>query len=592
MAQRPDATLTGYQRELDSSAGMRDTSEDMVDGMGVLSFGGHQTSGYFGPSSISAFSRQIQQTLHQTLGHRDSTNLTNIGRQNFHRFAPTATPSIAGQIFQLNDGSVDIMVLPPENEVVRLVDLYFSRTGILFPYIHKQSILSGLADLKAAGVGGMRRSWLSLLNTMMAFGLTLALDSKRNEYGASKAEQCLQRALSLLPDVQRHPINLETLQALILLAQYLQGIHRSVQAYSFLGLTVQAAFQIGAYLPGQQELESMLEYQIRKRCWYMCFILDRAFSMRFGRPPLIHSDYNRMSMPSDVDLEQIEDLTNPQLGRTPSTTSGFIHNIRIARFVDEIIHEVYQDNIPNDVGSSLDEMIPEIVRIESNMHAWKKTLPPNMQIKSRADMRFGAQHASDSFQLSLTLTLHYLNARTLLHRAVLPFFLNLQRSKDEDGGLYAQSFAIPSIEHSVASATEIIEILYDVSQSGQRVLMAWWFSLYFVFNSALVVFAAIIIQHHHSLNLPCLDPMALRHSFNKAIQAVEVLGDKSDIASRCETYLQNLLRGVSSFGSRAGDAAQESETRDAYAFIDQGNVDSNLLDMTDLELEYFAPFYT
>ena len=103
------------------------------------------------------------------------------------------------------------MVELPSNDVIlRLVDKFFShQIGLVFPYIYKKRVIDEVAKLSSPGFGGIRRSWLCLLNTIMAFGTALTTDHDSNENNIATADIYLQRALKLLPNVALQPANIE-----------------------------------------------------------------------------------------------------------------------------------------------------------------------------------------------------------------------------------------------------------------------------------------------------------------------------------------------------------------------------------------------
>ena len=105
--------------------------------------------------------------------------------------------------------AVDCFVLPPEATILRLVDMFFSGTGLLFPYIYKKSVLDGLIDIRM-GRNGVRRTWLCLLNIIMAFATCVTGTSEvRRENCTADTDDFLQRALQLLPNIALAPANLE-----------------------------------------------------------------------------------------------------------------------------------------------------------------------------------------------------------------------------------------------------------------------------------------------------------------------------------------------------------------------------------------------
>lgn len=104
---------------------------------------------------------------------------------------------------------LNIFALPSMHIVSKLVDQFFCGTGILFPYIHKKSIYDGIAEMSSNGFRGIRRSWLCLLNAIMAFATVVTPLQDHQIQGSINSEVYLQRALKLLPPVWLQPANIE-----------------------------------------------------------------------------------------------------------------------------------------------------------------------------------------------------------------------------------------------------------------------------------------------------------------------------------------------------------------------------------------------
>jgi hypothetical protein len=98
--------------------------------------------------------------------------------------------------------------------MIRLVNQFFSGIGLLFPYIYKKAVLDGIEEMKMTHFYGVRRSWLCLLNTIMAFAtcVTTTLQD-RKENCTAEADFFLQRALKLLPNFALKPANLESCES-------------------------------------------------------------------------------------------------------------------------------------------------------------------------------------------------------------------------------------------------------------------------------------------------------------------------------------------------------------------------------------------
>lgn len=89
------------------------------------------------------------------------------------------------------------------------MDTFFTGFGTMFPYIYKNNLLDRIADLDSWTSKGAPRSWLCLMNTIMAFATTDAT-STQGWQDRGQADKFIQRALKLLPDVSLQRPNLET----------------------------------------------------------------------------------------------------------------------------------------------------------------------------------------------------------------------------------------------------------------------------------------------------------------------------------------------------------------------------------------------
>lgn len=102
--------------------------------------------------------------------------------------------------------------IPPHNEVLRLVDIFFENTGKLWPYLHKSSVVGYLETVRHAESQNSERAKLCVLNLVMAFGCTYTLSSEAATRKMGKGDVFFQRAVAILPDVHLAVGNLEARQ--------------------------------------------------------------------------------------------------------------------------------------------------------------------------------------------------------------------------------------------------------------------------------------------------------------------------------------------------------------------------------------------
>lgn len=90
---------------------------------------------------------------------------------------------------------MDLFALPPPQETLKLVQKYFSDTGLLFPYIYPPTFLETLQYALEDNLRKIRRTWLGLLNMMLA--MVKLTDEKPAETRIAEANMFYQRALGL-----------------------------------------------------------------------------------------------------------------------------------------------------------------------------------------------------------------------------------------------------------------------------------------------------------------------------------------------------------------------------------------------------------
>ena len=86
--------------------------------------------------------------------------------------------------------SSSIFYLPPKAETSALIDRFFSDTALLFPYIHEGTFRDMYAGLPEGKFMAMRRTWLGLLNMVLAMATYTTVSPKgdaKNRHLSSEA---------------------------------------------------------------------------------------------------------------------------------------------------------------------------------------------------------------------------------------------------------------------------------------------------------------------------------------------------------------------------------------------------------------------
>ncbi|RVX75029.1 hypothetical protein B0A52_01306 [Exophiala mesophila] len=503
--------------------------EDTVDGMGSIIFADEAKSGFFGPSSNSSFVSKVAKALASGSGPvRGGRDFSRDLEGKLSR--PSSPPSLTKSA----TAGVDPYVLPPRGESSRLVEIFFSFTGRFFPYISRSMLTQVLGELDPSRLSGVRKSTLCLLNAVFAMATSLdRLSGRPAKQRDVESDIFFQRALVLSPWTISNTANLETLQALTVMTQYLQGSSRSAQTWKLHGLLVQAAFQLGVYTKDSNCKLSAFEQEIRTRIWFTCVILDRIFATTFGRPPLIHDELTHMDMPLDVELDSLpkdrspyQALTDPN--REPSSCIIFNPSIRLYCLQGEILSKVYNGNKTDSPGLPQGELFSRIIEIDYELESWKSTLHHSTSL---IPLEFVEGMDPDNWvysKVQTVLTLRFLSVRILLFRKALE---NTLDSITSVGGV------LKPIDCSMPTITIICKL-----GPKAHLLPAWWYSAYYVFSSALIIFGIICVQTSGDTDVGTKPAAELLVCLQTSLGALDVIGKETRIVRRCSKYLRKMVQ--------------------------------------------------
>lgn len=180
-----------------------------------------------GPSSNIAFTRNIRRALYALLSRPSSSSRQQVPDARTHRLDIPHRPSLdvsrpstphrqpsrpaTGETGGGVENGHDYLRLPPDDEMDTLVSRFFVDTGLLFPFVHGPSFLETYNRVKAIGFQRFRRSWLGLLNAILAMAtVTSASASVTATDRAAKAEVFYMRAKALCLDQMFNGATLET----------------------------------------------------------------------------------------------------------------------------------------------------------------------------------------------------------------------------------------------------------------------------------------------------------------------------------------------------------------------------------------------
>ncbi|KAL4953558.1 fungal-specific transcription factor domain-containing protein [Aspergillus filifer] len=461
-------------------------------------------------------------------------------------------------------GEVSIYYLPPDEETSDLIDIYWSNNGMLCPYLHEETFRETYAQLKHNSTA-TRRTWLGLLNIVLALA-THAAGQGSGQIGQRRsAEEFYQRANKLCGECVMKGASLEIVQYLLLASQYMQVTQSSMQAWSTHGLAVKAALQLGLHSSEAAKRYSPVERELRKRTWFGCIVLDRTLSMTLGRPSTIPEHYCRLELPGYFDLVEPRERQIEAKRRCRYSTDFFSATIRLYCITGRVLDQLYDNNLGIEEKLMQYELVTRVFRMRHLLEEWVPSVPAHMSLIKSSDCttHLGRDRGVDRFRLMLTLRYH--NLRLLINRTVL---VRLCEAMDDHAVqshdcLALQDIAKSTVQICLESALEIIDILRIVVESGwhqQGLLGFWWFTLYYTFDAALIVFTIFLLEKHSTCVTisPLHSKDSLRHTFLSCIRSLRQLDEGNRTIDRCCRCLEALAEIWNALGMALRDKKDES----------------------------------
>lgn len=155
---------------------------------------------------------------------------------------------------------------------------------------------------------------------------------------------------------------------------------------------------------------------------------------------------------------------------------------KLYKLIGEIIEHVYQNNIEYNSALPTSELFGRILVIEQKLTTWKSELPLNLQVRSRDEILRDTEQAPLFSRLCGVITLRYLNARMLLHRRLISYFLlahDATKSDDVEDSRLLHNFCRGSLEVALSAAVDTIDLVFALSEGQHRMLTTWWFTIYY-----------------------------------------------------------------------------------------------------------------
>ncbi|PWY94666.1 hypothetical protein BO94DRAFT_621127 [Aspergillus sclerotioniger CBS 115572] len=533
--------------------------------MGITSDGPFNVSEsedeFFGDSSVASFLKQIKDSAMMEPERTESA--ANTAPRARSSTCPTSLPLVT----EASSSRVKTYDLPPQQLADYLLNCYFDKIHILYPFIHKPSFLRVYRDLwtsetepkplSGMGLGDSSVSppmFYCALNIIFALGCQFSkLDHTARE---ATSEEFFQRSQSLLNVISLDKGDLALVQTLLLTSQYLQGGESPSRCWNIIGLACRAAQSLGMHSLRADRNRTPAQIQMRRRVWHGCVMLDLASSMMLGRPPMTHA--SAVPLPEAVNDEFLD--TNA-VHRQPepellSKTEFYVRTLQLYKILRKILSEVYE---PWEDGNASDQ--PErtksensqaqaLLELDEELSAFESNLPEALQWRSTQEP---AGLAEQFRRESSLLRGRFLHLRILLLRPTLVKFCRENRPQrppdDSSAGAAIKrkiisDFSLSCSNSCVEAAIELSHLMNDISRT--ELASVWWYSLFYTFTAGVVLVLAQTCPAMKSI----FPNQALGVAWQSCSDCLDNMDSYSTTAKNCASSLQKTLSHLLDEGSR------------------------------------------
>ncbi|KAK0375146.1 hypothetical protein CLIM01_07493 [Colletotrichum limetticola] len=458
------------------------------DGMAMLPT---HDSGYLGSSSGSQLLGEIDSVIH--VAHPATHHHTS------HRKRQRRSSSSAG--FAVPEP----FDLPSSYIAGRLIDAYFLLYNTSYPVLHERIFRERVE------AGRRQRPtnspWRVVYQMVLAIGHWLS--STESEHLQSSYYSAARSSLSLQ---MLESGTIETVQAFLLMSNYLQKRDRTNTGYNFSGLAYRMALGLGLHRepPG---LEDTLGHERRRQLFWTIYCFESGFNITTGRPPAMSEDFIDTRIPRNIDDKELPlKAPVPPPVNYPTTYSAIIAQAKLAKIADAVYHEFL---LAKTAGTKVEYRVAETM--DRDLNCWEQALPAYFT-QTDCPSWFRAPRAVVLWKEQ--------NLRILLwrgsqqHHSYLP-----TKVKAEEKCL---NVAMQSI-HDIAAFCMANEVSLH-----QGIV---WYATYFLFQATLVLEANYLTK---STSTDQTDRLAWQHSVSKSRACLKTLAQKSRSAKRCLEMLDRI----------------------------------------------------
>ncbi|TFB00683.1 hypothetical protein CCMA1212_007333 [Trichoderma ghanense] len=441
---------------------------------------------YVGPSSGVSFLLRIQKRLDQFVSFPQ-------GSSSIFTFGDAPLPYLDS--LQAGAPYFDPMLymMLSRGDTTRLVQRYFDFAVPVDRFLHQQTIEAWLNELYETKGRMHNREDASTRTAVLFMVFALAQAHMSPRPSAEDADVSVRYFLAAdqLLSREQGAIRLASIQARLLQCLWLLSESRINHCWNLFGTAARLAYAIGLHRKRHADRIDRVEVECRRRTFWSAYALDNYLSMALGRPRTFHDDDIDQELPSCVDDHQIHgDHISQGSAHGQSVMLGPVAyaNVRMSRILSMILRNVYSIHSTS----------------RNDKHAFA-TIHTKELVEWRADVAHFLDPVTNMPLIPIfqrqknVLNLAYWHTMILTHRPfLLRNFAQLQNgSRPRRDDREFESRIEQSVQECLKAATNITKAVDDMYQGGQ-LFRAYWFTSYFAFSAAVILYVYTIQKSNES----------------------------------------------------------------------------------------------
>ncbi|PIG86193.1 hypothetical protein AARAC_006223 [Aspergillus arachidicola] len=462
-----------------------------LDGMASLPTGGTE-AGYLGSSAGSSILRTVPGLIPEQSG------LETNRRKQVSSEDPNQNPDL---LLQAHLGTSAILD--------GLVNAYFTYYNTSYPILHESTFRQQYQNRHRLQD---RSSWHPIFYIVLAIGNWIL-------GGTSGSRECqyYSAARSRMSMHMLESGTLLTVQAFLLIGNYLQKRDRPNTGYNFIGIAYRMALGLGLHRepPAGAKTDSLF-HERRRVVWWIVYCFDSGFGITTGRPVMASDSFIETCLPRNIDDSACV-LTSilPTPSDRPTTYSAIIAHARLA----SIGNNIYSNVISAPKENILDLKISR--SLDHRLKAWRLSLPVYFSAQDVPDWFRGPRAVVGWKEQNIRMMLWWGSQR--LCRIL---------SDGEEARNMCHYVAIETIQ-------DITTFCLDYRDNIHVGLS--WYATYFLFQ-ATIVLSIHYLRAHQPLDM---GPYSVNQelwalSISRARDCLAQLSQNNEAASRCLAVLERI----------------------------------------------------